>query len=107
MRRVLGPPERPTTVFAVNDLAAVGAIRAIEEAGLEVPRDISIVGFNDLSAAIGTARLLTTVRLPLHDMGKAAAEHLLAQITGNTAAREPVVIPVELVIRQSTGPAPA
>ena len=107
MRRLLNLPQRPTAVFAVNDLAAVGAIRAIEEAGLQVPRDISVIGFNDLSAAVGTARLLTTVRLPLHDMGKAAAEHLLAQITGNMAAREPVVIPVELVIRQSTGPAPA
>ena len=107
MQRLLDLPQRPTAVFAVNDLAAVGAIRAIEEAGLQVPRDISVIGFNDLSAAVGTARLLTTVRLPLHDMGKAAAEHLLAQITGNMAAREPVVIPVELVIRQSTGPAPA
>ena len=107
MRQLLDLPQRPTAVFAVNDLAAVGAIRAIEEAGLQVPRDISIIGFNDLSAAIGAARLLTTVRLPLHNMGKAAAAHLLAQITCDTVAREPVVIPVELVVRQSTGPAPA
>ena len=107
MRQLLDLPQRPTAVFAVNDLAAVGAIRAIEEADLRVPHDISIVGFNDLSAAIGTARLLTTVRLPLHDMGKAAAEHLLARITGTMVAREPVVIPVELIVRQSTGPAPA
>ncbi|HEU5441927.1 MAG TPA: LacI family DNA-binding transcriptional regulator [Ktedonobacterales bacterium] len=106
MRRLLDLPETPTAVFAVNDLAAAGAIRAIEEAGLQVPRDISIVGFNDLSAAIGTARLLTTVRLPLYGMGEAAAERLRARITGQPVAPEPVVIPVELVVRQSTGPAP-
>ena len=107
MRRLLGLPLPPTAVFAVNDLAAAGAIRAIEEAGLQVPRDISIVGFNDLSAVIGTARLLTTVRLPLQEMGAAAAERLLAHITGKNVSPKPVVIPVELVVRQSTGPAPA
>lgn len=106
MRRLFALPQPPTAVFAVNDLAAVGAMRAIEDAGLRVPRDISIIGFNDLSTAIGAMRALTTVRLPLHDMGTAAAERLLAQITGQMVAPEPVVIPVELVVRQSTGPAP-
>ncbi|MGZ3672798.1 MAG: LacI family DNA-binding transcriptional regulator [Ktedonobacterales bacterium] len=107
MHRLLDLPQPPTAVFAVNDLAAVGAMRAIEEAGLQVPRDISIVGFNDLSAVIGTTRQLTTVRLPLHDMGRAAAERLLAQITSEVESLAPVMIPVELVVRQSTGPAPA
>ena len=107
MRRLLDLPQPPTAVFAVNDLAAVGAMRAIEEAGLQVPRDISIVGFNDLSSVIGTTRQLTTVRLPLHDMGRAAAERLLEQITSDVESLEPVMIPVELVVRQSTGPAPA
>lgn len=107
MQRLLGLAQPPSAVFAVNDLAAVGAMRAIEESGLSVPGDISMVGFNDLSAVIGTTRLLTTVRLPLHEMGHAAAERLLAKITGATISPEPVVIPVELVIRQSTGPAPA
>ena len=107
MRRLLNLPQPPTAVFAVNDLAAIGAMRAIEEAGLIVPHDISIVGFNDLSAAIGTTRLLTTVRLPLHEMGRAAAERLLVQITSEVDPPEPVMIPVELVVRQSTGPAPA
>jgi LacI family transcriptional regulator len=107
MQRLLDLSQPPTAVFAVNDLAAVGAMRAIEEASLQVPRDISIVGFNDLSAVIGTTRHLTTVRLPLHDMGRAAAERLLAQITSDVESLEPVMIPVELVVRQSTGPAPA
>ncbi len=107
MQRLLDLPQPPTAVFAVNDLAAVGAMRAIEEAGLQVPRDMSVVGFNDLSAAIGITRPLTTVRLPLHDMGRVAAERLLAQITSEVESPEPVMIPVELVVRQSTGPARA
>lgn len=107
MQRLLDLPLPPTAVFAVNDLAAIGAMRAIEEAGLQVPRDISVVGFNDLSSAIGTTRLLTTLRLPLHDMGRAAAERLLAQITSEVDSLEPVMIPVELVVRESTGPAKA
>jgi LacI family transcriptional regulator len=107
MRRLLDLPERPTAVFAVNDLAAAGAMRAVQEAGLEVPRDLSIVGFNDLSSALSTARALTTIRLPLHAMGMAAAERLLMLLRGEEVGPEPVVIPVELVVRESTGPASA
>ncbi|HEU5347659.1 MAG TPA: LacI family DNA-binding transcriptional regulator [Ktedonobacterales bacterium] len=107
MQKLLALAQPPTAIFAVNDLAAVGAMRVIGEAGLTVPGDISVVGFNDLSAVIGTTRLLTTLRVPLHDMGRAAAERLLAKITGETVSPEPVVIPVDLVVRRSTGPAPA
>lgn len=103
---LLGLAHPPTAIFAVNDLAAVGALRAIEEAGLHVPGDISIVGFNDISTVLGTTRLLTTVHLPLNEMGRAAAERLLAQITNEMMAPEPLVMPVELVVRQSTGPVP-
>ncbi len=106
MRQLLELPQPPTSVFAVNDLAAAGALRATQEAGLQVPRDVSIVGFNDLSAAITTARSLTTIRLPLHAMGVASAERLLAQLGGESIAPEPIIIPVELVTRESTGPAP-
>lgn len=107
MRRLLDLPQPPTAIFAVNDLAAIGAMQTIEDAGLQIPRDISVVGFNDLSTVFGGTLMLTTVRLPLHGMGKAAAARLLAQIAGEAVSPEPVVIPVELVIRQSTGPAPA
>jgi LacI family transcriptional regulator len=106
-RQLLALAHPPTAIFAVNDLAAGGALRAIEEAGLQVPGDISIVGFNDISTVLGTTRLLTTVHLPLNEMGKAAAERLLALITNEMMAPEPLVMPVELVVRQSTGPAPA
>jgi LacI family transcriptional regulator len=107
MRRLLALPEPPTAVFAVNDLAATGAIRALHEAGLEVPGDVSVVGFNDLSTAAPTAASLTSLHLPLHAMGMAAAERLLAQILGGAAFTEPVILPVTLIVRDSSGPPPA
>jgi LacI family transcriptional regulator len=106
MRQLLSLGQRPTGVFAVNDLAAAGAIRAAQEAGLRVPEDLSIVGFNDLSMAAQTAVRLTSMRLPLREMGVAAAEGLLRQLNGGDPGAEPVVMPVSLVVRESTGPAP-
>jgi LacI family transcriptional regulator len=90
-------------VFAVNDLAAAGALRALGEAGLRVPHDVSVVGFNDIPMVAQTTPPLTTLRLPLHAMGVAAAERLLALLSGEEVA-EPIVMPVELVRRASTGP---
>ncbi len=105
-RRLLALPDPPTAVFAVNDLAAAGVIRAAREAGLDVPRDLSVVGFNDLSTVAPTTPALTTIRLPLHAMGMAAAERLLSQLEGRTTFSEPVIMPVTLMARGSTGPAP-
>lgn len=105
MLRLLALPDPPTAVFAVNDLAAAGAIRAIHEAGLEVPHDISVVGFNDLSTIASTVPRLTTLQLPVHAMGVAAAERLLSQILDGTAPAEPTILPVTLIVRDSTAPA--
>jgi LacI family transcriptional regulator len=106
MRALLALDDPPTAVFAVNDLAAAGALRAIHEAGLDVPQDISIVGFNDLSSVAATAPPLTTLRLPLHDMGMMAAERLLAMLHGERVPAVATMIPVTLICRESTGPAP-
>jgi LacI family transcriptional regulator len=106
MGHLLTLPDPPTAVFAVNDLAAAGAIRAIREAGLDVPGDISVVGFNDLSTVVSTVPSLTTLHLPVHEMGAAAAERLLAQILDGTAPTKPVILPVTLIVRGSTAPAP-
>ncbi len=104
MRRLLALPDPPTAVFAVNDLAAVGAIRAIREANLDVPHDVSVVGFNDLSMVAATANSLTTLQLPVHAMGIAAAERLLTQILDGTSLSEPTILPVTLIVRGSTAP---
>jgi DNA-binding LacI/PurR family transcriptional regulator len=96
-----------TALFAYNDISALGAIRAFQEAGLRVPQDISVVGFDDIQGAAYSVPSLTTVRQPLADMGRLAAETLLARIEG--AKDSPAEIPIEpkLVVRQSTGQAPA
>jgi LacI family transcriptional regulator len=106
MSQLLALADSPTAVVAVNDLAAAGAMRAANEAGLEVPRDLSVVGFNDLSTVAPTTPGLTTLQVPLHAMGMAAAGRLLAQLLGEASFKEPVILPVTLIVRGSTGAAP-
>lgn len=107
MCHLLTLSDPPTAVFAVNDLAAAGAMRAIHEAGFDVPGDISVVGFNDLSTVASTVPSLTTLHLPVHEMGAAAAEQLLAHILDRAVPSEPAILSVTLIVRGSSGPAPA
>jgi LacI family transcriptional regulator len=107
MRTLLALEDLPTAVFAVNDLAAMGAMRAIREMGLTIPRHISVVGFNDLPPAVQISPRLTSVHVPLHAMGAMAAERLLEQLLGAAAPTEPILVPVTLIARESTGPAPS
>ncbi len=97
-----------TAIFCFNDIAAIGAVRALKDAGLAVPQDVSVVGFDDIQSAAYATPSLTTVRQPLAEMGKRGAQILLERI----AHREmeypsEIVMAPELVIRESTGPAPA
>lgn len=95
--------KRPfTALFAYNDLAAIGAIRAIQEAGLRVPADISVVGFDDIPGAAFHSPSLTTVRQPLRLMGEIAAETLLRRIEGGKTYPPQVAVEPELVVREST-----
>jgi LacI family transcriptional regulator len=95
-----------TAVFCFNDIAAIGAIRALKDAGLTVPGDVSVVGFDDIQSAAYTTPSLTTVRQPLLKMGKRGAQVLLERIA-NREKEFPaeIVMAPELVIRESTGPA--
>jgi DNA-binding LacI/PurR family transcriptional regulator len=97
-----------TAIFCFNDIAAIGAIRALKDAGLTVPGDVSVVGFDDVQSAAYTTPSLTTVRQPLLEMGKRGAQVLLERIA-NRDKEFPaeIVMAPELVIRESTGPAPA
>jgi LacI family transcriptional regulator len=106
MRALLALRPPPTAVFAVNDLAAMGAVRAMQQAGLAVPRDISVVGFNDLPVVAHMSPPLTTLHVPLHTMGTAAATRLLLVLGGVAPPDAPVVLSVELICRESTGPVP-
>lgn len=102
---LLALPERPTAIFAGNDEMAIGVMKAARDAGLDVPRDLSIVGFDDLPMASRVWPNLTTVRLPIRDMGRMAAEKLTAGLRGLDPATlvQPEVDP-SLVVRDSTAP---
>jgi len=97
-----------TAIFAFNDVSAIGAIRALQEAGFRVPEDVSVVGFDDVYAAAFHNPALTTIHQPLYQMGKLAAQHLLQRIANGAHAPYPEMVTVEpeLVIRQSTSQAP-
>ena len=93
---------RPTAIFAANDLMALGAIYALQEAGLRVPEDVAIVGYDDRDFAAWIRPALTTVRMPSYEMGQAAARLLLEQFTGEEL-EDATHIPGKLIIRQSCG----
>ncbi len=94
-----------TALFAYNDISAIGAIRALQEYGLRVPQDVSVMGFDDIPGAKFHTPSLTTVRQPLNRMGEVAAQSLLARIEGSTEDSE-IAIEPELVVRESTANAP-
>lgn len=100
-KRLLASGEKFTALFAYNDLAAIGGIRAIREAGLEVPTDVSVVGFDDIEAANYHSPTLTTVRQPLKEMGEIAAKTLMQAIESKRGADE-IAIKPQLMVRQST-----
>jgi LacI family transcriptional regulator len=101
MKRLL--PARPDAVFAASDQLALGAWRAIREAGLEVPGDIALVGFDDLLPSRGDRPQLTTIRQPIVRMGQEAVNVLLDVIKNGPAPQRRVVFDTELVIRESCG----
>jgi len=95
-----------TALFAYNDISALGAMRAFQEAGLRVPEDVSVIGFDDIQGAAYSTPSLTTVRQPLAHMGRLAAQTLLARIEGEKDAPPEILIEPELVVRKSTGKVP-
>lgn len=102
-RKLLSLKKPPTAIFAANDMSAFGAINAVREAGLSVPDDVSIVGFDDITAASQFYPPLTTIRQPIHQMGRSAVNTLLALIAGIEPALPQITLPTEIVIRASTG----
>jgi LacI family transcriptional regulator len=104
-RQLLRLRNRPTALVAHNDIMAIGAIKAFNEAGLQVPADISVVGFDDIALAGYVRPPLTTVSNPKLQMGRAAAELLLRLLSHETVDLENTEpLPVHLVVRESTAP---
>jgi DNA-binding LacI/PurR family transcriptional regulator len=94
-----------TAVFLANDQMALGALAALHEEGLEVPEDVSVVGFDDLPEAPYFTPPLTTVRQDFAELGRRGVELVLARLAGVNLDPEPV--PAPLLVRASTGPARA
>jgi len=108
MQALLEKTREFTAIFCFNDIAAIGAIRALKDAGLAVPGDVSVAGFDDIQSAAYSTPSLTTVRQPLMEMGKRGAQVLLERIA-NRDKEYPaeIVMAPDLVIRESTGAASA
>jgi LacI family transcriptional regulator len=105
--RLLRASPRPTALFVANVRAAIGALAAARRLGLSVPRDVSLVGFHDAPFTMYLDPELTTVKMPLREMGSAAIESLLALVEGRTVEDVQVASPPELLVRASTAPPPA
>jgi LacI family transcriptional regulator len=102
-QQLIAVAERPTAVFAANDLMALGVTYATQEAGLKVPEDIAVVGYDDRDFAGFVRPALTTVQMPCEKMGHVAAESLLGLIRGEIKTVEPTLVRGDLVVRQSCG----
>jgi DNA-binding LacI/PurR family transcriptional regulator len=102
MDELLALPERPTAVFAASDVVALGAVSAIHHAGLRIPEDVAVVGFDDIFLAAQVYPPLTTVRVPAYGLGWTSAEVLIGLIEGDEEVSS-VLLETELVIRDSCG----
>jgi LacI family transcriptional regulator len=105
--RVLALRPRPTAVVAASDFQALGVLEAARRAGLRIPEDLSVVGFDDLIMAQMSSPPLTSVRQPLDLMGAAAVETIAALLAGSAPRSHHTELATRLVVRASTGPAPA
>lgn len=94
-------PDPPTALFCANDLMAVGALEAVRELGLDVPGDVSVVGYDDQDIARYTQPPLSTVLLPNYEMGRWAAESLIAQVNGGVVRRTSMKMDCPMVERDS------
>jgi LacI family transcriptional regulator len=104
--RLLNLPEPPTAIIACNDLLALGAASAVQARGLQVGRDVSVTGYDNIPLAEHAQPPLTTVDQPAHRLGSLVAQMLIGVIRGEPIAEKQVILQPEVVIRQSSGPPP-
>jgi LacI family transcriptional regulator len=94
------PGDRPDAIFAFNDLLALGCLRAAQDLGLEVPRELSIIGYDDIEISAYLNPALTTIRQPIYDLGTTAVEQLIARLEGSPFPGQTQLAPT-LVVRES------
>ena len=102
MQSILASPQPPTAVFVCNDLMCIGALSAAHEAGVRVPQDMSLIGFDDIELARFASPALTTIAQPKHRIGVAAVDMLLERIQGGRVQARKVLFQPALVVRHST-----
>jgi LacI family transcriptional regulator len=103
MQTLLNVQPRPTAIFVASDVVAFGAMAAIRDAGLRIPNDVAVVGFDDVPMSRYFTPALTTVRLSAVEQGRRGGEILIDLIEGKALAEPHVFLPTELVVRQSCG----
>ncbi|WP_158681624.1 LacI family DNA-binding transcriptional regulator [Microbulbifer pacificus] len=105
-RRLLDLEQRPTALFCANDEMALGALHEIKSAGLRIPRDISVIGFDDIRYAEIADPPLTTIAQPAEEIGERSMRRLCQVIDGGEGDSTPEIVPHRLIVRKSTGRAP-
>lgn len=103
-RELLAMPDPPTAIFAANDLQALGVYEAARQAGVRIPAELSVVGFDDLSFTRWSGPPMTTVRQPLEQMGATAARMIIDLAAGQSPDQRRIELATELVVRESTAP---
>lgn len=98
---IMNQPERPTALVVIDDIVAVGVLRGLTEAGYSIPKDISIIGFNNISMAELTNPPLTSVDIGIYQMGVTASQALLRQIQNEGTVNSRLVVPHRLILRES------
>jgi len=104
--KLLALSPRPTAIIAINDLLAIGALRAIADAGLSVPAELSLLGYDDIPIAKYIVPRLTTISKDISSLGRTAVKLLLARLQEPDRAYQSEKRATRLIIRESTGPAP-
>jgi LacI family transcriptional regulator len=107
-QQALASTPKPTALFAANNFIAIGAYRALQDAGLRIPTDVSLVAFDDLPAALVMEPFLTVAAQPAYEMGQQGTELLLTRLAGKGPGEpQEIVLPTQLIVRRSSGPPPA
>jgi LacI family transcriptional regulator len=101
---MLGQADRPTAIFAANDISAIEIVKVAAELGLDIPRDLSVIGFDDVPEASKASPALSTVRQPMQTLGAEAVRLLLSLMQGETPAKTHVTLPTRLIPRATTAP---
>ena len=103
--QVIAQNPRPTAIFGANNFLSIGILKALRDTHLKVPQDMAVVGFDDLPESLIVDPILTVAAQPAYEMGQQAIQLLLKRISNDASeTNQEVILPTELIVRQSSGP---